>query len=145
MTQHARPDGYSWMIPTLTVVDADAGINFYTKAFGFHLKDKSAGHEDGKTTVHAELTYKDQTIFVWKSGEFDSQVKTPKEIGLDMPFRLYLYSDDVDKLYKHATAAGATSHQEPQNMFWGDRMCVLSDPDGHIWCFATRVGECKPE
>jgi PhnB protein len=35
----------------------------------------------------------------------------------------------------------------PADMFWGDRMCSLTDPDGHTWNFATHTGkefEYKP-
>jgi PhnB protein len=32
----------------------------------------------------------------------------------------------------------------PQDMFWGDRMCNLLDPDGHSWSFATNVADFDP-
>jgi len=47
-------------------------------------------------------------------------------------------------LYKRATAAGAVSKSPPQEMFWGDRVCQLTDPDGHSWTFATNVGDFDP-
>jgi uncharacterized glyoxalase superfamily protein PhnB len=32
----------------------------------------------------------------------------------------------------------------PQDMFYGDRVCTLVDPDGHIWYFATNVADFDP-
>ena len=39
---------------------------------------------------------------------------------------------------------GAKAVFPPQNMFWGDRICKLTDPDGHVWNFATNVEDFDP-
>jgi uncharacterized glyoxalase superfamily protein PhnB len=57
---------------------------------------------------------------------------------------LYVYCDDVDKFFARATAAGAKVVAPPTDMFWGDRMCRISDPDGYEWSFATNVADFDP-
>jgi PhnB protein len=50
----------------------------------------------------------------------------------------------VDALFGCATAAGAQVVLPPQDMFSGDRLCKLTDPDGHIWNFATNIEDFDP-
>jgi uncharacterized glyoxalase superfamily protein PhnB len=50
-----------------------------------------------------------------------------------------LYCDDVDALYKQATSNGAQSKMEPNDAFWGDRVCQVIDPDGYLWMFAKSL------
>jgi uncharacterized glyoxalase superfamily protein PhnB len=57
---------------------------------------------------------------------------------------MYVYCEDVDALCDRAWKAGAKVEVAPQDMFWGDRMCKLVDPDGHVWNFATHVGHVQP-
>jgi hypothetical protein len=33
----------------------------------------------------------------------------------------------------------------PQDMFWGDRYGLVTDPFGHAWAFATHVSDLTPE
>ena len=135
-----KSKNFSWMSPNLTVSDADAAIDFYKRAFGIEVLDAVPG-DDGKT-FHAELKYKDQTLMLAKEGLFESgenSLKTPAHSGVPSPIVLYCYHENVDALYKQAIAAGAVSQQEPNDMFWGDRTCQVTDPDGHSWCFATNL------
>jgi len=52
---------------------------------------------------------------------------------------LYCYTPDVDVLRERAEAAGATVAKDAADEFWGDRTCLIIDPDGHAWMWATRV------
>ena len=137
---NAKPQNFSWITPNLTVSDPDAAIDFYAKAFGIEKLD-TIGDDAGKT-IHAELKYKDQTLILAKEGMFDdgsNTLKTPANSGVPSPNILYVYTENVDELYKSALEAGATSKMEPRDMYWGDRMCQLLDIDGHTWCFATSI------
>jgi uncharacterized glyoxalase superfamily protein PhnB len=148
----AKPAGMSWVAPYLTVKDADKAIDFYQRAFGFEKKFAMPGPQ-GKTG-HAEMTYKEGNIMLGPEANMGScPARAPATTGVTSPVGLYVYCDDVDALYKRATAAGAKGDMPPQDMFWGDRLCKLTDPDGHVWNFATNVGDfdpskvpgCKPE
>jgi uncharacterized glyoxalase superfamily protein PhnB len=139
----ARPAGTPWLSPYLTVKDSDAALDFYQRAFGFEKKF-SFPMPNGKTG-HVEMTYHDALImFGPESGDPTGQCKTPATLGVSSPVGLYVYCDDVDALFARATAAGARADFPPQDMFWGDRMCKLTDPDGHVWNFATNIADFDP-
>ena len=40
--------------------------------------------------------------------------------------------DEVDQIYRDLLAAGATTHKEPWDAFWGQRYAQLKDPDGTV-------------
>ena len=58
---------------------------------------------------------------------------------------LYLYVPNTDATYARALAAGATSVQEPADMFYGDRSAGVKDPAGNTWMIATRQENLTPE
>jgi uncharacterized glyoxalase superfamily protein PhnB len=131
----------SWLSPYLTVKDADKALDFYQRAFGFEKKNTMPG-PDGKTG-HAEMTWKDIVIMFGPECP-TSQSKAPVTSGIVPPVALFVYCEDVDALCTRASAAGAKVVMPPQDMFWGDRMCHLTDPDGHSWHFATNVADFDP-
>jgi PhnB protein len=136
-----KPEEYPWIMPFLTVKDPDAALAFYQKAFGFEKKMSMPG-PDGKT-MHAEVSWRGQVVMF--GGETpENPCKAPITLGVRPPSGLYVYVDDVDALFKRATAAGAKVDKAPADQFWGDRTCSLIDPDGHIWGFGTNVGEFDP-
>lgn len=51
---------------------------------------------------------------------------------------LYLYVDDLRFEYENALKAGARSLSPPALRDWGDRVCYLADPDGHVIAFAEK-------
>jgi uncharacterized glyoxalase superfamily protein PhnB len=134
-----RPPHMPWLSPYLTVKDADEALNFYQQAFGFQKRDAVKG-PDGRTT-HAEMTYRDAVIMFSPEGSFGDKVsKCPASLGLQSTTTLYLYCDDVDALCARARAAGVKVISEPQDAFWGDRICTLADPSGNLWIFARYLG-----
>ncbi|MBZ0272606.1 VOC family protein [bacterium] len=102
------------IIPYLLYEDAEAAIEFLTTAFGFEEKmrypmDNGIGHA------------------------------SPKERGGTRHGLVCVYVDDVDALFENAKAAGATVVREPADQFYGDRNCVLDDPEGQQWSFHQRI------
>jgi uncharacterized glyoxalase superfamily protein PhnB len=136
----ARPAGSPWLSPALVVKDADAALAFYQRAFGFVSRLVVPG-PDGKAH-HVEMTWNDAMIMF--SPEGNCPAKAPATSGTPSPINLYVYCDDVDALFARATAAGAAAVLPPQDMFWGDRLCQVTDPDGHNWVFATNVADFDP-
>ena len=137
----AKPDNMPWLTPCLTVKDPDASVAFYNKAFGFEKRFSMPG-PDGHT-VHAEVTWRDGVIMLGPECP-KMKTKSPATTGVRPSSGLYVYCDDVDALFKQATAAGAGVESSPQDMFWGDRMCTLIDPDGYYWSFGTNVADFDP-
>jgi PhnB protein len=138
-----RPQGSPWMMPYLTVKDADATLDFYQRAFGFEKCFAMPG-PDGRTG-HVEMRFREAKImFSPESAMAECPGRAPATSGVASPIGLYVYCEDVDALFARAVAAGAKAVHPPQDMFWGDRMCHLTDPDGHAWSFATNVGDFDP-
>lgn len=133
-----RPANVTWVSPYITVSDVDKMISFYAKAFNFEKKEMVPG-DDG-TTCHGEMKYKDQLMMFGKAGAYNGTTKSPLMSGVESPMNLYLYCEDIDDFFKQAVKAGAMPLSAPEDMFWGDRMCRLKDPEGYIWCFATHIG-----
>jgi uncharacterized glyoxalase superfamily protein PhnB len=127
----------------LTVSDPQAALDFYMKAFGFEKGDNLIPGPDGKL-MHAEAKFQEAVIMFGPECEESKLGRTPANSGEPSPVGMYIYCDDVDAMYQQAASAGATSVEAPADMFWGDRMAVLKDPDGHQWTFATNVADFDP-
>src|SRR5262245_28664644 len=137
----AKPADMSWVTPYLIVKDADAALAFYKKAFGFEEKVAMPG-PDGKL-MHAEVKWRDCVIMFGPEGP-THPAKSPRTLGVRSPVGIYVYCDDVDALYRRALDAGAVSDRPPQDQFYGDRTCTVTDPDGHSWSFGTNVADFDP-
>jgi uncharacterized glyoxalase superfamily protein PhnB len=132
----------SWLNPYLTVKDPTASLDFFKRAFGF--EEKMVMKTPDGQIVHAEVTYHDIVIMFGPEGAPGNACRSPNSSGVLPPIGLYLYCDDVDAAYARATKAGAKGDHAPQDMFYGDRVCKLTDPDGFIWSFATNVADFDP-
>ena len=132
-----KPENTPQLSPYFTVSNSDKSIEFYTKAFGFTLKD-AIKNEQG-VTEHVEMRMQDVFIMFAPEGAYASTKTTPVNLGVTIPVNMYVYCEDTDKLYKQAMANGAKSVMEPFDSFWGDRFCSVTDPDGYEWSFATML------
>ena len=134
------PEGYHSVTPYLVVEDADAAIDFYTRAFGAKEKFRLPM---GDRIGHAELEIGDSVIML--ADEFpDMGHLGPKSRG-GTTVSLLQYVEDVDSAFRKAIEAGAKETRPVENQFWGDRMGTLTDPFGHVWSLATTVEEVSPE
>lgn len=132
-----RSEGMPWLTPYLTVSDPNRALDFYSTAFGFERAEVM--EEDGQIT-HAGMKYRDKTIVMFApETACDSIAQTPAHGGFECPIGLYVYVDDVDAAYRRAIEAGAKGVMEPHDMFWGDRMTSVRDPDGYVWSLAHRL------
>ena len=109
MAVKAIPDGYHTVTPYLLVDDVDKEIKFLTEAFGASVNHHMKG-PDG-AGQHAEVKIEGSPVMMGKARE---ECKA-------MPCMIYLYVPDADATYNQALQTGATSLQEPQDMFYGDR------------------------
>jgi PhnB protein len=126
------PRGYRTVTPALTQADSSATIAFCKKAFGAQVLSKRVG--PGRRIVHAEIQIGDSIVMlgddIWEPAQ---------------PASLWLYVPDVDKTIAKAAKAGGKVRMQPQNMFWGDRMGAVEDPQGNVWSIASRVEVVRPD
>ena len=133
----AKAPGYHWINAFLTVRDCSEAIDFYQTAFRFELRMSMPG-PDGKI-MHAEMTHNGSVIMM---GPENQQMGAPQGAS---PVILYTYMENVDELAARATSRGATIVQPPRDEFWGDRCCILVDPQGHWWMMATHVKDISAD
>lgn len=127
------PDGYHSVTPYLIVQGASGLIDFMKQAFD---AEESVRMErpDG-TIMHAEVRIGDSVVMLSDAGG----ESTP------MPGMLHLYVNDADATYRRALTAGATSLQEPEDQFYGDRSAGVKDQFGNQWWIATHIEDVSPE
>ena len=135
------PDGYPQVTPYLCVDGASAAIEFYGKVFGAKERMRMPA-PDGRIG-HAELEIGDSLVML--SDEYPEMGhRGPKTIG-GTPVTISVYVDDVDDAFERAVSSGATSVQEVEDRFYGDRTGTFEDPFGHRWSIATHVEDVPPD
>ena len=70
--------------------------------------------------------------------------RSPAAIG-GTPVHVYMYVEDVDRIFAQANAAGATAMMPLEDQFWGDRTGTLVDPFGHRWYVSTHKEDLTEE
>jgi PhnB protein len=136
----AIPEGFHSITPALTCKGAAQAIDLYKQAFG---ATEISRMEMGGMIAHAELQIGDSRIFI--SDEFPGMAVAPDPNSKSPSSYLFIYTDDVDKVYNQAVSAGCKPTMPLQNQFWGDRYGKLTDPFGHHWGLSQHVEDVAPE
>jgi PhnB protein len=139
------PAGREGLIPHLVCEPCAKAIEFYKKAFGAEEVGRVPA-PDGKRIMHAELRIGGRPLFLVDDfPEFcEGKSSTPRALG-GTPVNIHQYVENCDAAIKRAVQAGATVKMPAQDMFWGDRYGVVTDPFGHLWAFATHINDPTPE
>ena len=117
------------VVPYLTIGGGRGAeaADFYIKLFDA-TETRRMPAEDGKRLMHCSFDFAGGSVFL--SDDFRNEGGKPALmsvfLGLDKPA-------EVDALVAKAKSMGATVTQEPQDMFWGDRFAMFTDPFGHHW------------
>ncbi len=135
------PREYHTITPDLTVTGASAAIEFCKKAFGAVEKGRMSG--PGGSILHAEIQIGDSIVMLADEDPRFGR-KSPTTLN-GTPMALHLYVADVDASFKRALEAGARQVMGVENMFWGDRYGVVTDPFGFWWSLATHIEDVPPE
>lgn len=117
---HFTPEGWHTVTPRIVTRDARQLVEFLDRVFG------------------ATGEYREQLPSVVKIGDSlvmisDAGVRSPT------PAFLYVYVSDTDATYRRALAAGARSLEEPADLPYGDRRCMVEDKWGNTWQIATHL------
>ena len=135
------PEGYQHVIPYLAYDDAPAAVEFICNAFGFTERMRMPGPEG--ILMHAEVGYGDSVLML-SSAMPEMGIASPKGAA-SVHGNVTVYVDDIDAHCERARAADAAIVEEPQDMFWGDRMYRAADPEGHHWSFMQHVRDVSEE
>ena len=124
----------------LAVHDANAALEFYTRAFGAHEQYRMANDRGG--IGHAELRIGDTTLML--SDEYpELGAVSPRTLGGSC-VALVLEVDDVDEAWRTAVEAGAMVDRPIVEAPYG-RGGWLRDPFGIRWCVARHDRDVSDE
>jgi uncharacterized glyoxalase superfamily protein PhnB len=117
---------FAWTI--VYVKDVVETISFYEKAFGFKKKFIAPGDEFGELDT-GETTLAFATIKLLSEhlpAGFKASDPKDKPLGIELAFT----TNDVDKQYKKALAAGAIGVTPPETKPWGQTVSYVRDING---------------
>ena len=114
------PQGWHTVTPRIVARDARQLVEFLCQVFG------------------ATGEYRREMPSVVQIGD---SVVMISEVGVRdvTPAFLYVYVSDTDATYRRALDAGARSLEEPADLPYGDRRCMVEDQWGNIWQIATHL------
>src|SRR5262245_50789626 len=110
--------GVERIVPIIKVSDLQTALDFYCSLLGFNKDFHYQAGPAGPDYVGVSLNGHQLHI-----STFSGDGK-----GLAT---IYLYVDDVDRLYAEFCARGLRRDREPTNQTWGQREVYVQDPDGH--------------
>lgn len=132
------------VMPYLTVRDAAASLAFYQQAFGFKPGETVSAPDS--RLIRVVMHHAGATAFRFSpEGIWSGSMQAPATSKTENPIVLYVPWRRIDALAARARAAGATIVSEPEDMFWGERIVRIADPDGYVWCFAARLHKFDPD
>jgi uncharacterized glyoxalase superfamily protein PhnB len=116
------------LTPGFTASDLARSMAFYRDVLGFVIGDE--WRENGDLTgceIHAGAV-----TFMLNQDDFAKGRDRQKGVGA----LIWCHTaQDLDRLAAEIKARGGVLDQEPQDMPWGDRVFMLSDPDGFKFTF----------
>lgn len=139
--KHHRPDTMSPVTPYIICADAAAAIDFYVKAFG--AVEYGRMPDPQGRIINAMISIEGGSIMVMDEMP-DMGARGPLALG-GSPVSIHVYVPDIDAFAAHAEQNGATITMPVSDQFWGSRFCMMSDPFGHSWSFATHKWDKTPD
>ena len=116
------------LTPGFTTNDLQRSMAFYRDVLGFVIGDE---WRDNGTLTGCEI-HAGAITFMLNQDDFNKGRDRAKGIGT----RIWCHTaQDLDKLAAEITARGGALDQEPQDMPWGDRVFMITDPDGFKFTF----------
>jgi uncharacterized glyoxalase superfamily protein PhnB len=123
------PDNSQRISPVLVYDNAEAAIEFLTKAFGF--TEQSVHRSPDGAIAHAELAYGGSYV-----GLSDRIPGAHSVFDLG-PCAIYVTVDDPDAHHAQAVAAGAEVVFPLTDQDYGSRDYAVRDSEGFVWSFGT--------
>ena len=130
------PRGYRTATTCLTVFDVDAAMAFYQAAFGAETLTRISDAEDAPA-LHATIKIGNSIIALNREAP-EQGIFSPASLGA-CSSQVHLYVDDVEASWERAVEAGAMVFTPVYDAYWGDRVGVLRDGNGHLWSLASKI------
>lgn len=113
-----------------------AALDWLEKAFGF---ERSMVITDaGGNLGHAEMRFGEGYFML--GGEWADFVASPATVNGKNTQSVHVQLNaNIDAHCERARAAGAVIVREPEDQFYGDRIYMAKDPEGHVWSFAQNL------
>jgi len=121
---HFAPEGWHTVTPRIVVHDAKQLVEFLKQVFGATGEYRQA--------LPSGVRIGDSVVMISDAG-----IRSP------MTAFLYVYVNDTGATYQRALDAGARSLEEPSDMPYGDRRCMVEDKWGDTWQIATHTAVCS--
>jgi uncharacterized glyoxalase superfamily protein PhnB len=125
-------------IPTMVYKDANAGLDFLTKALGF--TEHFVYRDDKNNLQHAELTLGNAMIMISPHNTesvFGKLIGPPAAANGLNTQTAYFIIEEIDAHYKNAKANGAKIIIDIKDEDYGGRGYSCKDPEGYIWSFGS--------
>lgn len=136
------PSGLRSLTPQLTCKDAAREIEFLKAVFGAEEVARSIA-PDGHSIWHAILRMGDSTVFLNdEDPRTGAYAPTPDHAAHTT---IWFYGPDCDAVFKRAVDAGSKVTSPMTDMFWGDRVGEIIDPQGYRWSIATHTKDMTPD
>ncbi|MDP2384942.1 MAG: lactoylglutathione lyase [Bacteroidota bacterium] len=120
----------------LYVNDQEKSKDFYEKIF----RSKADLHVPGMTEFILSPNCKLGLMPNAGIAKIVSPILPHPETGNGIPrCELYFYVNDLQLEYDNALKTGAKEISGIENRNWGDTVCYVADPDGHVIAFATKT------
>jgi PhnB protein len=126
------------LVPYLFYSDIESMIDWYSRVFGFVEGERWRG-PDGR--VHnAEMRTGDTELWMDGAHHGRHHLTDPDGKPLSIWVGIWLAApSDVDAMYEHVVAEGATPEQAPVDLPYGVRSFNVRDPEGYLWGFMCRI------
>jgi PhnB protein len=125
---------------SLTTRHAASALDFYARAFGAQEKFRMPTPDGG--VAHAEFMIGNTLLCISDEASDWHAYALPE--GKMASCLFAINTDDCDKAFSRAVAAGAKPLFQPQD-FLGKRIGVLCDPFGYRWSIRQHVEDVSPE
>ena len=134
----------AFLTPELICSNIKTSLHFYSKILGFNIQYQR--EEEGFAMLERQGSNIMLDEIKDPSGKYRSWIAAPLESPFGRGINLQIKTTNVDTLYHHATAMGAsiflpieTKWYRANNLEIGLRQFIVLDPDGYMLRFAESL------